>query len=107
MTVGPIPEGSQVLHHCDNTKCVNPVHLFLGTRSDNMRDMVAKGRHRPGDGAPVYGERNGNSKLKVEQVVAIREALLHGERLTAIAAKYGVTPPLISLIRDNRIWRDT
>ena len=59
--VGEIPLGMQVNHHCDNPRCVNPEHLFLGTQRDNILDAMNKGRIT---GPPDHsGERSPSAKL--------------------------------------------
>jgi len=89
-----IPDGHHVLHACDNPPCVNPQHLRPGTRSDNMRDMVAKGRHR----YPL-GDDHHRVKLTDEQVVAIRENYT-GQRgeISRTAEAYGVRANQIAKI---------
>jgi len=52
LSTGISPNGLLVCHHCDNKPCCNPSHLFLGTVSDNARDMVKKGKH------PMFNPKN-------------------------------------------------
>jgi hypothetical protein len=69
LTRGSIPAGMCVLHTCDVRNCVNPAHLFIGTRADNCRDRSAKGRTV---GSHCYGKNNGKGKLSDEQIAEIR-----------------------------------
>lgn len=68
--IGDIPEGMCVCHHCDNPSCVNPYHLFLGTRKDNMQDMSEKKRYVV---PKLKGEKCGASKLSDKQVEEMRK----------------------------------
>lgn len=97
--VGPIARGLCVCHHCDNRGCVNPAHLFIGTHTDNMRDMARKGRSGRRDNA---GERNGRAKLTAEQAALIR---IDRRRTVEVAAEYGISDTAVRCIRAGRLWR--
>ena len=96
---GSIPQGMCVLHHCDNPVCVNPTHLFLGSQSDNCKDMWAKGRARP---KTNYGEKHGMSKLNSEKVLEIRSSNLSNKEL---GEKFSVSSTTICDVRKRRIWK--
>ena len=91
-----------VCHTCDNKKCVNPSHLFLGSRQDNVNDMLSKDRQ-----ARLYGETNFSSKLTAVDVKDIRDKLHLGMTQASIAKAYGVTQATISLIKRERTWTQT
>ncbi len=98
---GDPPDGMCVCHKCDNRRCVNIFHLFLGTSQDNSDDKMAKGRNRVN---PAKGESAGKSKLTNEQVLYIRSNPdnLNGVEL---AKKLGVWHNTIYAIRRGEAWR--
>jgi hypothetical protein len=111
---GPIPDGLFVCHHCDNRLCVRPDHLFLGTFTDNMQDMVQKGRQASGDrnGYRKYpqlarkGESAPMAKLQDDDVRAIRSEYAQGGiSQEALASRFGVAQALISGIILRKRWR--
>jgi HNH endonuclease len=95
---GKIPEGMQVCHKCDNKKCVNPAHLFLGTLQDNMRDKNSKNRQ-------AKGSKIGNSVLNEEKVLEIRKKRLSGAEYQSISDEYGISWYLVRCICKNRQWK--
>lgn len=93
--IGDIPEGLCVCHHCDNPKCINPDHLFLGTHQDNMTDMVLKGRHFS------------YLKLNPEKKSILLEMAKEGIKYKEIANKLDFTRGYIEIIaRRNGIRRN-
>ena len=89
---GRIPDGMCVLHSCDTRLCINPDHLFLGTRADNMRDMAAKGR--------------AHSKLTKSKVRRIRKMYANGRlSQSRLAVVFGISQGQISnVVRRNDWW---
>ena len=94
---GPIPKGLHVCHHCDNPACVRPSHLFVGTRVDNMRDCINKGRRPIGEAAP-------QAKLRKRDVLSMREAYRAGQNQSSLARAYNVSQAVISVVVRGRSW---
>lgn len=89
INVGPISNGLHVLHKCDNPRCVNPAHLFLGTNGDNIRDRMAKGR--AGSKPNLRGSRNHQARLSDDQVRELRKVKLTGGNIAAKAREFRVS----------------
>jgi len=97
---GPIPHRLCVLHKCDVASCCNPLHLFIGTQSDNVADMVDKGRQQR-----IAGEEKPNSKLSSEIVAEIRS--IHQQGLIGykrLAKRFGVSATTIRGIISGEYW---
>ena len=87
-------EKAHVLHKCDNRKCCNPTHFFIGSYSDNQLDAYAKKRR-----AQPKGEKHANAKLTNKQAAEIRRAYeVHGFTQKQLANKFNVSQRAISLL---------
>jgi len=100
---GPIPDGMFVCHHCDNKKCCNPSHFFLGTNQDNILDAAKKGIIG-GPRPAIQGENHYGAKLRKEQVEEIRLMLSNGVKMEVIAENFFVSRSTISSIKTGRTW---
>lgn len=100
---GSIPNGKSVLHRCDNTKCVRPSHLFIGTQTDNIHDCISKGRARWGSN-PYHGQDHPKSKLSNSVVLLIKNYRSQGWTLKEISELCNVSQSLISMIINGKRW---
>ncbi len=98
---GRIPDDDNVciLHKCDVPACVNPAHLFMGTREDNVADMRRKGR---GAKPPILrGAANPNAKIDDNIVREIKASPVTPRE---IAARFGITRRAYYKIRSGETW---
>jgi len=101
---GEIPLGLCVLHKCDTPACVNPDHLFLGTRTDNSVDKVRKARHRGwgrGNQPILNGTKHPLAKLTDADVLWIR---IDDRKPSIIAQNYGVSRQIVWKIKTRQVW---
>lgn len=100
---GPIPDGMVVCHRCDNKRCVNPEHLFIGTQHENVRDCIIKGRanYRSGPNPKIQGVRHPNARLSEEQVKAIFSDM---RPYSKIASDLGVSVSTVHNIKTHKGW---
>lgn len=98
---GPIRAGFYVLHKCDNKKCFNIRHLFLGTQKTNMRDFVKKNRFYA-----ARGEDHGHVKITYKQVLLMRRIYRPGKMdYVMLAARFGITPTTARAAVIGKTWK--
>lgn len=95
---GEITNNLYVCHSCDNRKCVNPKHLFLGSNLENMKDKTNKGRQCKGSNRPA-------SKLTENDVLEIRTLLTNGMKQIDIVNKYNISIGTVSQIKSKKSWK--
>jgi len=103
---GDIPKDLCVCHSCDNPPCVNPDHLFLGTKKDNAIDAAQKQRlFRVPATCMTRGINRHNAKLNEKQVKQIRNEHRNGSSYRLLAQKYHVCTRTVGHIVHKRKWK--
>lgn len=97
--VGEIPAGMVVCHKCDNPSCVNPDHLFVGTKQQNTQDMFAKGRNGKFD--RLKGSCHPMTHLTEADVLDIFSSKMSYLKLSQ---KYGIGKSTVSRIKLGKSW---
>lgn len=94
-----IPDGMCVLHKCDNPGCINPAHLWLGTRTDNNLDKLQKGRE-----SHLKGASNPRAKLTDIQVSELRSLYASGEKIIPLGQRFGVSKSQVWNVVSGEHW---
>lgn len=94
---GSIPDEKHILHSCDNPICCNPNHLHPGTRSENMQEMIRRGRHGKG-----YTYK---AKMTREKVDMLKIDFNSGMSKHALSRKYNISCRTVREILSGEIWR--
>jgi len=102
-----IPKDMIVMHKCDNPRCVNPMHLQIGTQQDNVKDMVLKNRQAKGNDfsnrKPAKGSKNGLAKLTELQAMEIFKDIRPQRK---IGLQYGVSQTVVHNIKSKKTWKE-
>lgn len=103
---GFIPDGADICHACDNRRCLNPEHLFVGSRQENMLDCKLKGRLsiQQDPSRILRGDRHKNRKLSSDQVAEIRAST---DNAYQVAERYRISPSHVWRLRSNQQWGGT
>lgn len=102
--VGAVPDGMVVMHKCDNGLCVRPAHLQVGTQSDNIRDMYAKGRDAQ---ERIRGDNHVAAVITSEIADSLRDRFAGGISASELAREFGIPRRVVTDVLLCYTWKHT